>query len=189
MQAHYHLDRARRLAEDACIGIERISSPNTPALAETLLIVARVCLRQRDAHRGLEAARRALEFKVLEKGLDDPSLLPYLNCLTDLLLLRGGRIRRDEKNRRLAGQSLIEGITLQSQCLGILRRTSGLLNLSTANSMIRTGRVFALCDEIRLAERAYTQALETRTQLLGSRHPLTLTARRLLEGVSSPRDP
>ncbi|MFN5354129.1 MAG: NACHT domain-containing protein, partial [Burkholderiaceae bacterium] len=189
MQAKNRLDRARELAENACIGIEQISGPNAPALAEPLLIIARVCLRQRSTQRGLEAARRALDLKVLAKGSDDPSLVPYLNCLTDLLLLRGGRISRDEKHRRLGGQSLLEGITLQSQCFGILRRTSGLLHLSTANSMIRTGRVFARCDEIRLAERAYMQALETRTQLLGSRHPLTLSARRLLEGVSSRTDP
>lgn len=189
MQAQNQLDRACKLAEEACIGIERISSPYAPTLAEPLLIVARVCLRKRDTQRGLEAARRALDLKVSAKGSDDPSLVPYLNCLTDLLLLRGGRIHRDENSRRLGGQSLLEGITLQSQCLGILRRTSGLLHLSTANSMIRTGRVFARCDEIRLAERAYMQALETRTQLLGSRHPLTLSARRLLEGVSSPKNP
>ncbi len=189
MQAHNQLDRARRLAENACIGIEQISGPNTPTLAEPLLIVALVCLRQRDTLRGQEAVRRALDLKVSAEGADDPSLLPYLNCLTDLLLLRGGRIRRDEKNRRLSGQSLLEGIKLQSQCLGILKKTLSLGHLSTANTLIRSGRVFARCDEIKLAERAYTKAFETRTQLLGSRHPLTLSARRLLEGVSSPKDP
>ena len=185
MESNHQLDRARRLAEDACIGIERVSSSNTPILAEPLLNVALVCLRQRDTLRGVEAVRRALDLKVSAEGADAPSLVPYLNCLTDLLLLKGGRISRDEKNRLLAGKSLFEAIKLQSQCLGILNKTLGLGHLSTANTLIRSGRVFARCDEIKLAKRAYTKAFETRTQLLGSRHSLTLSARRLLEGVSS----
>ena len=178
------LELARQLADDSCKGIERTVGPEAPDLASALLILARIHLIRGDVKQGLEAARRGLSLQEASVGPQDASLVPYLNCLTDLLLKKGGRVRRESDGRRLGRESLYEGIELQTRCLRILRSTFGLEHLDAIASIVRTGRVFERCDERVNAARAYKKALDFRTRLLGNEHALTKSARKLLEGVS-----
>ncbi len=178
------IDLACQLADDSCKGIERAAGAEVPDLALALLILARIQLIRGDVNRGLDAARRGLRLQEASTGPQDASLVPYFNCLTDLLLKKGGRVRRESDGRRSGRESLYEGIELQTRCLSILRSTLGLEHLDAIESIVRTGRVFERCDERTHAARAYKKAFDIRTRLLGSQHALTKSAHKLLEGVS-----
>jgi hypothetical protein len=83
----------------------------------------------------------------------------------------------------MGNSHLAEAIDLQKRCLFILNRSHGLRHMDTAACLIRTGSVFARCGEEGFAARAFKQAIETRVRLVGDRHPLTLSARKLLDAL------
>ena len=182
------LDNARRLAEEACSGIERVAGSEAPELPSELLNLALICLKQRDIQPGIVAVRRGLLLQEALTGQDHPSLVAYLNCLTDLLLKGAGRARPGGDGRLKGRIELLEGIQIQTRCLRILGRTLGLEHLDSAASLVRIGHVFARCLKVDHATRAYKRAQETRVRLLGKRHPLTRSAGRLLERYSGTGD-
>ena len=188
------LENARRLAEQACSAIERVAGSEAPELPPQLLDLAMICLKQRDIQPGIVAVRRGLLLQEALTDKDHPSLVEYLNCLTDLLLKGAGRARPGDDGRLKGGMELLEGIELQTRCLRILGRTLGLEHLDSAASLVRVGHVFTRCLSVDHATRAYKRAQEIRVRLLGDRHPLTRSAARLLErssgisGVNSASD-
>lgn len=178
-----HLDRARSLASHVCSGIELVAGSQSNDLPTHLLILAGICLKQRDFEPGIVAIRRSLLLQEGLEGPEHPSLVPHLNCLTDLLLTKAGRARRDNGKSRMGNSHLAEAIDLQKRCLFILNRSHGLRHMDTAACLIRTGSVFARCGEEGFAARAFKQAIETRVRLVGDRHPLTLSARKWLDAL------
>ena len=178
------LENARRLAEEACSGIERVAGTESTDLPPELLNLALICLKQRDIQPGILATRRGLMLQEARAGQDHPSLVAYLNCLTDLLLKGAGRARPGDDGRMKGRIQLLEGIELQTRCLRILKLTLGLEHLDSAASLVRVGHVFMRCLKVDHATRAYKRAQEIRARLLGKRHPLTQSAGRLLERSS-----
>ncbi len=177
------LEEARRLAEQACEGIERVSGTFSVVLAEQLLNLARICLKQRDAARGVDAARRSLSIQEATDGPEHPSLVHHLNCLTDHLLVKAGKARVGEDGKLWGGSLLQEAMELQARCLRILKQSRGADHLDSAACFVRTGQVFNRARKPDMAAQAFKKALETRTRLLGAHHPLTRSASRLLEGL------
>ena len=188
------LGNARRLAEETCSGIERVAGSESPELPPELLNLALICLKQRDIQPGIVVVRRGLLLQEALTDKDHPSLVEYLNCLTDLLLKGAGRARPGDDGRLKGRMELLEGIELQTRCLRILGRTLGLEHLDSAASLVRVGHVFKRCLKVDHAMHAYKRAQEIRVRLLGDRHPLTRSAARLLEqssgtaGVNSASD-
>jgi hypothetical protein len=188
------LENARRLAEEACSGIERVAGTEAPELPSELLNLALICLKQRDIQPGIVAVRRGMLLQEALTGQDHPSLVAYLNCLTDLLLKGAGRARPGDDGRMKGRIQLLEGIELQTRCLRILKLTLGLEHLDSAASLVRVGHVFTRCLKVDHATSAYKRAQEIRVRLLGDRHPLTRSTARLLErssgtaGVNSASD-
>jgi hypothetical protein len=178
------LENARRLAEEACSGIERVAGTESFDLPPQLLDLALICLKQRDIQPGIVAVRRGLMLQEALTGQDHPSLVAYLNCLTDLLLKGAGRARPGDDGRMKGRIQLLEGIELQTRCLRILKLTLGLEHLDSAASLVRVGHVFTRCMKVDHATRAYKRAQEIRVRLLGDRHPLTRSAGKLLERSS-----
>ena len=175
------LDHARHLAEQACNGMELIAGKETKDFAGQLLVLAGICLKQRDTEPGIAAVRRSLQLLEALDGPEHPSLIPHLNCLTDLLLVKAGKASKGDDGRLKGNKQLGEGINLQKRSLGILRSSWGLGHLDSAACMIRTGHVFKRCDRLDAAAEAYKRAMNIRLQLLGKAHPLTQSAQRLLE--------
>jgi hypothetical protein len=179
-----HQDRisqARYLAEQACIAVENIEEATAEHLACQLLIFARICLKQRDIKLGIAAVERSLHLLETSQGAEHPSLIPHLNCLTDLLLVNSGNAIKGEDGRLKGGIRLGRGIDLQSRCLRILRHTKGLNHLDSAACMIRTGHVFQRSGQISNAIKAYESAITIRLRLLGKTHSLTQSAQRILD--------
>jgi hypothetical protein len=175
-----HLDRASSLATIVCSSIELVADSQPNDLPTHLLILAGICLKQRNFEPGIVAARRSLLLQEELEGPEHPSLLSQLNCLTDLLLIKAGRASVGKGKSRMGNSHLAEAIDLQKRCLFILRRSRGLRHMETAACFVRTGRIFARCDEFAFAERAFKKAIEIRIRLVGDRHPLTLSASKLL---------
>jgi hypothetical protein len=178
------LENARRLAEEACSGTERVAGTESHDLPPQLLNLALICLKQRDIQPGIVAVRRGLLLQEALTGQDHPSLGAYINCLTDLLLKGAGRVRPGDDGRMKGRIQLLEGIELQTRCLRILKLTLGLEHLDSAASLVRVGHVFTRCMKVDHATRAYKRAQEIRVRLLGDRHPLTRSAGKLLERSS-----
>ena len=177
------LEEARRLAEQACEGIERVSGAFSEVLAEQLLNLARICWKQRDTARGMDAARRSLSIQEDTDGQEHPSLVHHMNCLTDHMLAKAGKAHVGEDGKLLGGSLLKEAMELQNRCLRILNLSRGAGHLDSAACFVRTGQVFKRARKPDLAAQAFKMALETRTRLLGAHHPLTRSASRLLEGL------
>jgi len=178
------LENARKLAEEACSGVERVVGSEAHELPPELLNLALICLKQRDIQPGIVAVRRGLLLQEALTGQDHPSLVAYINCLTDLLLKGAGRARPGVDGRMKGRIQLLEGIELQTRCLRILKLTLGLEHLDSAASLVRVGHVFTRCMKVDHATRAYKRAQEIRVRLLGDRHPLTRSAGKLLERSS-----
>lgn len=186
MAAHRdYLERARLLAEQACSETERLADGKQAALGAQFLILAKICSKQRDYQPAIASARRSLMLQEAAENPDHPSVVPHLNCLTDILLAKAGGIRKDKDGQIVGSYQLGEAIDLQARCLRILKGSRGLIHLDAAACMVRTGRVFSRCGKPEHALRAYTQAIETFTRLVGERHPLTRSARRGLNALSS----
>lgn len=135
------LDRARCLAEQACAEVERLVGPETIYFARQKLLLARICYKQRDVDAGISAARHALCLVAALKGLDDSSLIPYLDSLGRLLHLQAKA--RQAKDGRLRGnKAFSEAIDVQKRCLKIIKESIGPMNLHTAAVSESIGETF-----------------------------------------------
>lgn len=175
------LDQARSMAEQACIETERIAGSNSKDLPNQLLTLAGILLKQRNTTQGIAVASRSLKLMENQLGLEHPSLIPYLNCLTDLFLVNAGKALKGDGGQTKGNMQLREAITLQLRCLKILGLSEGKNNLASAACFVRTGQVFKRCHILDNSIRAYEQAVNIRSRLLGLAHPLTQSARKLLK--------